>query len=269
MTRPFDRWASRLPNADQRRTAARLAVPGIVADLAEMRGFARDRGLVLRGAGGYRRFREARRFGIHLLPPVPLTGRVLDVGANEGQFAAALLGVAPGVRVTAFEPEPRTAERLRARFAADPRVAVHQCALGGSAGTRELHVTSNTVFASLHRPLDELAELYPRGSESVAVLPVETATLDEMAPAGPVAVLKIDVQGAELDVLGGGRDVLSRTRAVLLEVNFVPHYEGEASFGRLHEHMLGAGFRLRAMHEAKAAESTGHLLWTDACYVRV
>ena len=197
-----------------------------------MRRFARDHRVCLRsGPGGYRRFRAACRFGLDLLPPGALAGHILDAGANEGQFAGALLDVAPAARVTAFEPEPGTAARLRARFGSREGVAIHKLALGRSAGTAELHVTGNTVFASLHRPLGGLTTQYPRGADLTGTVPVPVAALDDVV-AGPVSLLKIDVQGGERDVLAGARRVLSETAAVLLEVTFVPHYEDEATSRR-------------------------------------
>jgi FkbM family methyltransferase len=254
------------PSAGRRETIARLALPGIVTDLRRMRRFAREHGVRLRGPGGYRRFRAARRFGLDLLPPGALAGHVLDVGANEGQFAGALLGVAPAARLTAFEPEPRTAVRLRARFGSREGVAIHELALGRSAGTADLHVTGNTVFASLHRPLGGLTAQYPRGADLTGTVTVPVAALDDVV-AGPVSLLKIDVQGGEREVLAGARRVLSETAAVLLEVTFVPHYEDEATFGELHALLLAASFRLHALGDLQRSAGTGEVLWADACYV--
>lgn len=247
------------------RTLRRLAVPGIATDAAAMRRFGSDHGLHLRGPRAYLAFREARRFGIDLLPPMALNGQVVDVGANEGQFAGALLQVAPQARVLAVEPEPATADRLRARFQGDRRLTVMQTALGASIGRGELHVTDNPVFASLRRPLDELGGQYPRGTAVAEIVEVDTTTLDDLV-AGPVDVLKIDVQGSEQEVLSGGSRVLRDTTALLIEMNFVAHYEGEASFAALHDLILDAGLRLVGLGELKRSATTGYPLWADACY---
>jgi FkbM family methyltransferase len=250
---------------ERRATLRRLALPAIATDVAAMRRFAGDHGLDLRGRRGYLAFREARRFGIDLLPPMALEGQVVDVGANEGQFAGALLKVAPRARVLAVEPEPATADRLRTRFAGDDRLAVVQTALGASVGRGELHVTDNPVFASLRRPVAELEDQYPRGTAVADIVEVQTTTLDDVV-AEPVSVLKIDVQGSEHEVLTGGSRVLAETAAVLIEMNFVEHYEGEASFAVLHDLLLDAGLRLVGLGELKRSATTGYPLWADACY---
>jgi FkbM family methyltransferase len=245
----------------------RLAAPGLATDIAAMRRFGADHGLDLRGPRAYLAFREARRFGIDLLPPMALDGQVVDVGANEGQFAGALLAVAPQAQILAVEPEPATADRLRARFRDDRRLTVTETALGASVGRGELHVTDNPVFASLRRPLDELGGQYPRGTAVADTVEVQTTTLDDLVT-GPVDVLKIDVQGSEHEVLSGGSRVLSDTTAVLIEMNFVAHYEGEASFAQLHDVLLDAGLRLVGVGELKHSATTGYPLWADACYAR-
>jgi FkbM family methyltransferase len=249
----------------RRRTLRRLALPAIATDVGAMRRFARDHGLDLRGPRGYLAFREARRFGIDLLPPMALDGQVVDVGANEGQFAGTLLRVAPRARVLAVEPEPATAGRLRARFDHDERLSVVQTALGASVGRGELHLTDNPVFASLRRPVAGLEGQYPRGTAVADTVEVATTTLDDLMT-GPVSVLKLDVQGSEHEVLTGGERVLADTAAVLIEMNFVAHYEGEASFALLHDLLLDAGLRLVGLGELKRSATTGYPLWADACY---
>jgi FkbM family methyltransferase len=260
----------RTPNPAQRRTAARLALPGLYADIANARRFAVERDLRLRGWAGYLNFREARRFGIDMLPMGCFHGLVLDIGANEGQFAAALLGVTDDIRIVAFEPEPKTAQRFSARFADAVDVELREVALSREHGTADLHVTENSVFASLLPPLADITKQYPRGAGTVGTVSVATTTLDrELAAAAgePVGLLKLDVQGGERDVLAGAQQTLSRTAAILIEMNFAPHYDGEADFTELHQTLQDAGFRLHGIGELNRSPLTGDLLWADACYV--
>jgi hypothetical protein len=82
-----------------------------------------------------------------------------------------------------------------------------------------------------------------------------------------VAVLKIDVQGAELDVLAGAERTLEATEAVLLEVLFVAHYEGGAEFPDLHAFMKSRVFVLFGLSEPFSTPRH-RALWADACYVK-
>jgi len=239
--------------------------------------------------GSLREYREARRFarrtgrepkdfavarGAHLdmLPAHvdPHAGLVLDLGANEGDWTEAMLAVFPGVEVLAVEPGDDPRAKLEARFADVPNVTVKSCAMSDHSGTATYHRTRASVFASLLPPREDLDEIYPLHGGPTAVLEtveVETATLDELVGARPVSVLKLDVQGGELAVLRGGAETLARTAAVLVEVLFVPHYEGDATFPLLHEAMVSLNLELIDMSKPFRL-GEGPALWADACYCR-
>lgn len=130
----------------------------------------------------------------------------VDVGANVGLLslrAASVVG--PTGRVIAIEAHPRTAGFLadNVRLNGFAHVQVVHRAVGESAGT--LRFTDFVSDDQNHVRLD---------GSGVAV-PVQP--LDELVPAGPIALLKVDVEGFELAVFRGAEGVLGRTRAVLFE----------------------------------------------------
>ena len=111
---------------------------------------------------------------------------LVHVGAHDGEEVPGYL--AAGVpRVTLVEPLPHLADRLRARYAADPRVTVVQAACSDAEGTATLTVPAKTNMATLVPGLD--------GS----TVKVPTRRLDDIAPDADAAV--IDVQGHEFAVL--------------------------------------------------------------------
>ena len=124
----------------------------------------------------------------------------LDVGANEGDYSRALAEHLPGASIHAFEPVERTCEELRETLAGTG-VTVHGVALGAQRGSADMHVIEgHSQLASLHPLLS-----HPSRPES-SVEVVEVTTLDEWAAANDIpriALLKIDVEGAELEVLRG------------------------------------------------------------------
>jgi hypothetical protein len=111
-------------------------------------------------------------------------------------------------------------------------------------------------------------EFYDRGWNVRDTVSVETTTVDELAGNRTIGLLKIDVQGAEQEVLAGATATLPRTSAVMLEVTFVSHYEGDATFVQLHETMQEAGFRLAGI-SPPARTPQGAMLTADACYVNL
>jgi FkbM family methyltransferase len=246
----------------------KLALPTLLAEVLESRHFFRRRGLNADSMLAYRRAWLAR---LHLLPPdVDLRhGMILDIGANEGDFSAAVLALAPEATIVAVEPSPEPLKRLKARVAGRPNVTIVPKAVAAESGTARFHVTAHDHNASLQQPRSEkMGALYRDEGWGVReVLEVETVSLDELAGGRDVALLKLDVQGGEMKAIRGGREALARTHAVLMEVTFVSHYEGDASFQDLNRAMLDLGFELAGI-SSPGRSSEGAPAWADACYVR-
>jgi FkbM family methyltransferase len=159
------------------------------------------------------RARQAQReaIGISVALATALGGEAtyVDVGSNRGQVLREAVRVAPRARHIAFEPIPALAEEIAREF---PGVDCRLKALGSSSGTAEFcHFTQLDGWSGLRR---NPAISDERGKPEF--ITVELSTLDaELAGATPT-VIKIDVEGAELAVLEGGRGVLSEVRPVLI-----------------------------------------------------
>jgi FkbM family methyltransferase len=127
----------------------------------------------------------------------------VDVGAHRGDVLALCRALAPRGRHFAFEPIPALAAQLRERF---PGVDVHELALSDAAGEADFHhVVTNPGYSGLRR------RSYDRPDERVETISVRTARLDEVIPAEQrVDFVKIDVEGAEQQVLQGAVRTLAR-----------------------------------------------------------
>lgn len=207
--------------------------------------------------------------GLQLLPADLDLRRafVVDLGANEGDFSDAVLGLAPDAQILAVEPGPAPRERLERRLGSRPNVEIRPAAVAGRTGTATFRITAHDHNASLLPPRPESQEAIGGGWEVVREIEVPTITLDELAGERTIDVLKLDVQGAELEVIGGGRQALTRTQAVLLEMNLFSQYEGDATFDVLHAEMKGLGFELVNV-AAPVTTADGTPPFVDGCYAR-
>ena len=157
------------------------------------------------------------------LPQLRPGSVVVDAGANIGLFALRVALCCPGVRLIAVEPAPETCALLRHNLAAAglTDVEVRQVALGERAGRAMLTVFRNLSANSTTRPHQKppkwtasMRLLEPVRAQADVMLETElvevaVARLSDVLPADVAAVdlLKIDVEGAELDVLRGIADV--------------------------------------------------------------
>jgi len=133
----------------------------------------------------------------------------VDVGANRGQLLSRALRVAPDGRYVAFEPIPALAAELRHAF---PQVDVRELALSAEAGTAEFcHFRTMDGWSGLRRSPEVSDE---RGDPEY--INVTLSTLDaELAQSSP-RLVKIDVEGAELDVIRGGQELLGRSKPFVI-----------------------------------------------------
>jgi FkbM family methyltransferase len=204
--------------------------------------------------------------------PDSIRGRLrvaVDVGANEGQWSTALLALVRPVRLELFEPNPACVRLLHARLRDIPGVRVHGVGLGAASGELTLNVTRSSDFASFLQPADRIRDEYAAGAVEIAervTVPVET--LDRALPDVEVIdLLKLDVQGFERHVIEGGRATLQRTRALLVEANFVSHYAGDDSLASLSALLQDRGMTLWGLAPPFLGRD-GRPLWCDAVFVR-
>ncbi len=133
----------------------------------------------------------------------------IDVGCHAGAILEQMVRLAPRGRHWAFAPLPHLAAALPRRF---PDVAVHEVVLADREGEAEFHhVVTNPGFSGLRR------RTYDRPGEQVELIRVRTARLDDVVPLErQVDLVKIDVEGAELQVLEGGTRLIRRWRPLVL-----------------------------------------------------
>lgn len=148
---------------------------------------------------------------------------IFECGGHHGCTALFLaLCVGEGGKVVTFEPSRKNASVIEAnvRLNGLNNVAVEQKAVGSRAGTAVVIDASNTVVAQSHRagsarPGDCEGGLPRRRME------VETVSLDGYARGHNLypTLLKIDVEGYEVEVLKGAGDLLGRTPKLAIEIH--------------------------------------------------
>jgi len=134
---------------------------------------------------------------------------VLDIGANRGIYTYKLSRL--GALVLAFEPNPVCASLLRAWGKHNRAIIVHNVALSNQTGHAELQIPIDSTGAE-H---DASASLVPHQFLRSRSIPVQLRTLDSYGLSN-ISLMKIDVEGAEADVLDGAVHTLENCKPALL-----------------------------------------------------
>ena len=212
---------------------------------------------------------EADICGLTLFPPGhPRQLRhVVDVGANIGQWSGMLLDCITPERLVIIEPLPNAFAALQKRFGCNRRVQLHNVAIGERESVEKLKITRDTTAASLLQPREEMRAVIGGNWTITSEVDVKMTTLDRLLTDLPeVSLLKIDVQGYERSVLAGAKQTLARTRFVLIELNFMPQYDGGSWLGEVHQ-ILSRDFGFFLANATAPQVLNGRASMVDGLYV--
>ncbi len=168
---------------------------------------------------------------------------IIDVGAAEGAYTKAARFVFPEATIHAFEAIPESLERLRVWVGRDSKLHLYPFALGAEEKPMTFYRNEFSFSSSLLPMLERHKEVFPftRNEHVVTVNCKRLDRFTELVIEKP-ALLKIDVQGSELDVLRGAEKLLKDFDAVQLEVSFESFYQGQASYDDVLSYMKKMGF---------------------------
>lgn len=133
---------------------------------------------------------------------------VLDVGANDGAYAELVLRAIPQSDVHAFEPHPRTAERLERRLGGAATIV--PAAAGSATGSLDLYDYEDARGSAHASPYREVfTEIHGQPASAIAVPVIKLDDYVRETGLAQVLLLKVDTEGHELEVLKGASGVVA------------------------------------------------------------
>lgn len=211
-------------------------------------------------------FRDIQR----LLASYQVAG-IIDGGAYYGDISQRFLRLFPCATIYAFEPQPDTFLVLKNNVGGFPNVRVFNLALSSSGGSADFYTNYKPYTSSL-LPRSYWGEKYhAEQTQPVGSCKVNLVTLDQWARDArieDVDIIKLDVQGAELEALHGSTELLKTcVKLVFLEVQFVPLYEGASPFFQVASFLHQNDFHLFQLYNLQTG-ADGQLIYGDALFVR-
>ena len=203
-----------------------------------------------------------RRIGINF---------VLDVGANDGVYAADLRRQGFKGRIWSYEPMREAFAKLDKAAAPDQLWKAINRGCGARKGTAQFNISKNSYSSSL-LPMLEMHRANAPESEYVSKESVSICTLDESVMphlrADDRLWLKIDTQGYEGEVLKGAERLMPRVEALECELTLMPLYEGQLLIDEMLHMIYQRGFRMVGVSPVFFEPATSYALQIDGTFVR-
>ena len=211
--------------------------------------------------------------------------KIIDVGAmlidDKPPVYQALLK--PGVgKVIGFEPDEQECQKVNQSCDGDCSFLPYFI---GDGRERTFNLCNRNMTSSLYEPNTKLLEKFQNLSELTQVVkrcPVSTKRLDDIDEVQQADYLKIDVQGASVDVFNGAKNVLADIMVVHTEVEFVPLYIDQPLFAEVDQSLRTNGFLFHNFYRNglsgrtfkpliannNAKHPLSQVLWADVIYVK-
>jgi FkbM family methyltransferase len=203
---------------------------------------------------------------------------VIDVGANDGDFAELVREAGWRGPLASFEPQSVCVAALQRAAQGDPSWRIFGMALSDHDGVASLTLRSASQLTSMQDPRlasraaeaervkDHLAAI---GTEEIVVRRLDTVFPELSSRPVERAYLKIDTQGHDELVLTGASGVLDRVVAIQVELTRDPLYEGTSPYPDVIARLDRLGFALNAVFPVLVDPATQALLEFDGVFVRV
>ncbi|MCB9079356.1 MAG: FkbM family methyltransferase [Anaerolineaceae bacterium] len=200
---------------------------------------------------------------------------VIDIGANEGQFIHTALALVPNAPIIAFEPNPELAKKLKTTFEEYGTISIFSTALGSQPGVLPLNVSKFAPASSFLQPTVECLSEFP-GTDVIRTIDVEINRLDDFVRQPDLGfaphnnyLLKIDVQGYEMEVVKGAVGIYDRISTIVCELNIAHIYENQRPFEELFTFLREFNFHLVDIGSPIRSRSTNQVLYVDIAFKKL
>ncbi len=199
------------------------------------------------------------------------TDLVIDVGANIGQYGVVLREAGYKNSIISFEPMEDAFYKLSLTTKRYWDWTPYHYGVGASNGELTINVSKNNASSSilnvtsLSTDAEPLTTTYKH--EKIQIVSLDSFFNNKLNDYKSI-YLKVDVQGYELEVLEGVKELLSHIRIVQLEMSFVPLYEGGPLFNEIISWMEKAGFEVYSILPDFRDMTSGRMLQADGIFVK-
>ncbi len=191
---------------------------------------------------------------------------IIDIGGSTGKTAILFSQAFPENQVYVFEPLALSFTILEDSVRDYPNILPRKTAIGNFTGISKINIVEGLSSSSL-LSVNPVYSDHPLGQvlKSTGIEEIPIDSLDNLFPdQNDIMLIKIDVQGYELEVLKGGKKVISKTGWILLEVSNHEGYINSPHYYEIDDFMRNSGFLIFDIFPA--IHNNGRLTEWDVIY---
>ncbi len=197
--------------------------------------------------------------------------KILDVGANTGQYAQLTREIGFKGMIISFEPLTNAYVKLIKHATKDKKWEAHNLALGNRNEEIAINISKNSYSSSILEITKNHTDNAPESSfvnkEKINVKRLDEL-YDDLVKRDDIVLLKIDVQGFERNVLEGAKKSLDKIKGIQIEMSIVELYKDEMLFLDLMDYLKSLGYSLYSLENGFYNNNTGQLLQVDGIFFR-
>ena len=197
--------------------------------------------------------------------------KILDVGANTGQYALELRKINFEGDIISFEPIISVFKELKNNLSNDIKFTPKNFALGDKNETKIINIAKNFASSSFFertKYMEENAKQTEYVSEEKVQIKILDDFYDTICKPSDVVFLKLDTQGYEKNILNGSLESLKKIKGIQIELALKPTYVGAPDFKEIFTIIENLGFKLYSLEDGFEDPVTGQLLEMDGIFFR-
>ena len=191
---------------------------------------------------------------------------ILDVGANRGSWTQMALSVFPTAQSVMIEPQDEVESFLKDLVSSDARCQYFKVGVGREAGELVQTLWEDTYGSSFAVPPDQ--ELLKSGKQRITIIRTIDDILKELSDKFAPDLVKIDIQGFELEALSGALNLFGKTEVFVLETTLLSSNPIWPETRKVIEFMAEKGYEIYDITSYLRKPSDGSLGQVDFAFVK-
>lgn len=196
--------------------------------------------------------------------------KIIDIGANTGQYALEMKRDGFKGEIVSFEPLADAFLKLKNHAKNDKKWQVYNCAIGNEDGSTFINVAGNSVSSSINNMQDSHLKAAPEssyiGKEKISINKLDSL-IGSLYNEDDRIILKIDTQGFEKNVVDGAEKFLEKVILLQLEMSLISLYENEMLFNEMIEYLKKRNFQIVSLENGFFDKQTGRLFQVDGIFI--